>query len=597
MGAPRQPLNPATQSVGFTAKLVTVRSVSADGQTAITVDRQNTQTQVPMLVQRSKGPLPQPGETWLLTQDLGMWAFAAIVATSPGQFADGSSGAAGGNKITIAAQAPADPSDGDVWLDASAGNEISWWDGTSWEPAGLGTDALADGAVTAAKIAGATITAAQIAANAGITAGQVAFSPGVQVYTGTSQPQDPASGSVWFNPAQGNSVSTWNGSNWIALPFGAPAIADASLTSAQLAENAGIQAGQVDFSARDIGGITTSVGFIQPPAPGLGDLWYDGNNSFQLKQWNGTAWTPYQFGTQAIAARSVTAALIAANTITAAQIAAGTITAAQLAAGSVTTAKIAAGAVTALQIAAGTITALQIAAGIIIAGVVNGTTITGAQIIADGTAGEFLVYSGTPATGNLIASVAPVQSTDSFTNTYYPGVYAYVSAARLAGLSGGQLLLQNGNFPWAIEVDSASQFLYVNFPHLSLGYYVNAQGNIVAQQPGTIAPETVHTVTMDSGWSTLTGYHAPSYWELPDGNVQFAGLAQRSGAFTTTIALNSSNPLPADYRPANIKPLCLGSQQGNRCRVELHSDGIIYVLGTTLYPTQYGEIDSVVSLI
>jgi hypothetical protein len=87
MAAPRQGLNPTTNSVGFTAKLVTVRSVSADGSTAVVVDRQNTQTQVPMLVQRGRAPLPVPGESWLISQDLGMWTFAAFVGTSGADFA------------------------------------------------------------------------------------------------------------------------------------------------------------------------------------------------------------------------------------------------------------------------------------------------------------------------------------------------------------------------------------------------------------------------------------------------------------------------------------------------------------------------------
>lgn len=88
MAAPRAALNPTTNSVGFTAKLVTVRSVSADGSTAVVVDRQNTQTSVTMLVQRGKGPLPAPGETWLISQDLGMWTFAAFSASSQFQFSE-----------------------------------------------------------------------------------------------------------------------------------------------------------------------------------------------------------------------------------------------------------------------------------------------------------------------------------------------------------------------------------------------------------------------------------------------------------------------------------------------------------------------------
>jgi len=348
MAPPRATVNAATQSVGFTAKLVTVQSVSADGTQAVCVDRQNTQTTVSMLVERSKGPLPAAGETWLLDQALGMWTFAAFVATSSGQFAGGSSGStAGGSKITVSSESPVNPQTDDIWVNGSSGNAIFWWSGNAWVATQFGTAALANGAVTAAKIASSTITSAQISPDAGITAGQVAFTVGEiggsRVWTETSQPQDPGIGDLWINPANGNMVSTWNGQQWTAIQFGASAIQPESLTAAQISAEAGIGPGQVSFTASDIGGVTTSVSSAQPANPNLGDLWFNGAASYALYEWNGAAWVPYQFGTQAIAAGSVTAALIAANTITATQIASGTITSAQIAAGTITAQSLAVG--------------------------------------------------------------------------------------------------------------------------------------------------------------------------------------------------------------------------------------------------------------
>lgn len=158
-----------------------------------------------------------------------------------------------------------------------------------------------------------------------------------------------------------------------------------------------ITGSQIAFTARHIGGITTSIQSGQPQDPQAGDLWYDADNGYLLNTWNGSAWVPYQFGTGAIQAGSVTAALIAANTITAAQIAAGTI----------------------------------------VAGVVDGTTITGAQFVATGTAGEILAYDGTPAAGNLIASIAARPGTDSFGNAYLAGTTQYDQVALLALQAGG----------------------------------------------------------------------------------------------------------------------------------------------------------------
>jgi hypothetical protein len=123
-------------------------------------------------------------------------------------------------------------------------------------------------------------------------------------------------------------------------------------------------------------------------------LWFDASNDNELFQWDGSAWQPFQYGTDAISVGSVTAALIAAGTI--------------------------------------------------VAGIVNGTTITGAQIVADGTSGDFLVYSGTPAAGNLVASISPTSGTDGFGNPYTgPGLGIY-------GISGNTFKIflgSQGNIP------------------------------------------------------------------------------------------------------------------------------------------------------
>lgn len=385
MGDPRSSLNPTTNSVGFTAKVVTVASVSADGRTAVTVDRQNTQTQVSMLVQRSKGPLPAPGERWVITQDLGAWSFAAFVGSSPADFSAGPGGS--GTLVTISAQPPPSPRVNDVWLNGSQGNEALWWNGTSWVAAQFGTEAIADRSITAAKIAPASITAAEIAPDAGIKASQVSFTAadinGATIFYGTSQPQDPSGRVLWINPDAGNAMSFWDGDRWTLILIGSGAIAPASITAVEIAPAAGITQGQINFTASDIGGMTTSVSFAEPASPAVNDLWFDGNSAFQLKQWNGSNWAPYQFGTQAIAAKSVTAALIAAHTITAAQVAAGTITANEIAAATITASNIAANTITAAQIAANTITAAQILANTITAAQIAANTITAAQIAAN----------------------------------------------------------------------------------------------------------------------------------------------------------------------------------------------------------------------
>ncbi len=96
---------------------------------------------------------------------------------------------------------------------------------------------------------------------------------------------------------------------------------------------------------------------------------------------------------------------------------------------------------------ASSITAGLIAAGTIIAGIVDGTTIMGATIIADGTSGEILVYSGSPAAGNLIGSWSGASGTDGFTNAFAQGLEVH---------SGGLVLDNQGSAPSAVS--GASSF-------------------------------------------------------------------------------------------------------------------------------------------
>jgi hypothetical protein len=348
MAAPRQAVNGAVTSVGFTTKLVTVQAVSPDGKTAICVDRQNTQVSVPMLVQRSKGVLPAPGETWLATQDLGQWTFAAFVGKSSSDFQ------------------------------------------------------------TVAQSSG--------------------------VYTGANAPGTPSVGELWVNSALGNIVTVWNGTNWEPLQFGAVAIQPGSLTGKQLAEEANIAASQVNFTASDIGGVTTTISATAPSNPSFGDLWYDAENGYQLNQWTGTQWIPYQWGTQAIAARSVTTQLLAAEAVT----------------------------------------ADEMAAGIVYAGIINGTivdaatfigsTFEGSDFILNGAGGYW--YTTTPGLGNLVVSITSTSTNDPEGNPTVEGVTVYRGNARIqlhvnTNVSAPAIEMPTGS---ASELDFASLYCWVPSP-------------------------------------------------------------------------------------------------------------------------------------
>lgn len=117
-----------------------------------------------------------------------------------------------------------------------------------------------------------------------------------------------------------------------------------------------IPASAVGFTATSIGGITT---YVQGTAPtgsiNAGSLWIDTASGNALYQYTSGSWSLYQFGSGSIQANSISAAQIAANTITAS----------------------------------------QLAAGIIYAGIVNGTLIEGATIVADSSTGGFFGYANT----------------------------------------------------------------------------------------------------------------------------------------------------------------------------------------------------------
>ena len=150
---------------------------------------------------------------------------------------------------------------------------------------------------------------------------------------------------------------------------------------------------QVTFSARDIGGITSSVGPVAPSSPLPADVWIDTANGNVVKRWSGAAWVAYQVGTLAIAPLAIDSTLLGANAVTTAKIADAAIATAKiaplaidstlLAANAVTTAKIAADAVQAGQIAAGAVTTAKIAPLAIDATLLAGGAVTAGKIAAD----------------------------------------------------------------------------------------------------------------------------------------------------------------------------------------------------------------------
>jgi hypothetical protein len=139
-----------------------------------------------------------------------------------------------------------------------------------------------------------------------------------------------------------------------------------------------------------------SVGTVQGGKNG--DTWVNLSGGNQVNIWGAGVWAPITWtGSSVIAASSITSSLIAAGAII---------------------------------------------AGKISAGAIDGMTITGATLIADGASGEILVYSGTPANGNLIGSWSGASGTDGFSNAYPLG---------LGVEQGGLVLYNQGSAPSAVS--------------------------------------------------------------------------------------------------------------------------------------------------
>lgn len=283
MGVPRPAVNGATTSVGFTTKLVTVQSVSPDGKTAVAVDRQNTQVSVPMMIQRSKGLLPAAGETWLVTQDLGQYTFAAVVATSADQFQT----VAASSGVYTQGTAPGTPSVGELWVNTAISNMMSVWNGTAWVPVQFGTTAIQPG----------SLTGAQLAEEANIAASQVNFTAtdigGTSVTISATAPSNPSFGDLWYDAENGYVLKQWTGVEWTPYQYGTEAIAARSITAELVAANTitaeelaagiiygGIIDGTIVDAATFIGStfegtdflINSAGAFFYTSTPGLGNL-------------------------------------------------------------------------------------------------------------------------------------------------------------------------------------------------------------------------------------------------------------------------------------------------------------------------------------
>lgn len=380
----------------------------------------------------------------------------------------------GGITTTIAGSAPGSPVAGDIWINSASGYQINQYSGSAWVAVSFtASDVLTAGSVTASLLSG-SVTARTLG--------------GITTTIAGSAPGSPIAGDIWIDSANGYQLQQYSGSAWTAVSFTASDVITAGtitsgLIEAQAITTSLIAAGAVTASQIAANTITaaqiaagTITGSLIEAATITGSLIAAGTitaanivaNTITATQIAAGAITAVQIAAGTIvasniAANTITASQIAASTITGSLIAAGTITATEIAAATITADLIAASTITGSLIAAGTIAASNLVADIVVAGIVNSTTIetatlvsaviqagtiTGTSIVVDGSSGEFLAYSGTPATSNLVVSVSPVSGTDGYSNTYPAGLGLYNSNTKyttLAASTAGNLVLGTGS--------------------------------------------------------------------------------------------------------------------------------------------------------
>lgn len=200
------------------------------------------------------------------------------------------------------------------------------------------------------------------------------------------------------------------------------------------------------------GGNTVFVQSTTPSANAANDIWVDtaNNNQILTATAPGTGnWVAQQFGTDAIASGAITASLLAV--------------------------------------------------GIIVAGIVDGTTISGAQFVAHGSNGEILVYQGAPATGNLIGSWSAMSGTDNpiLNNFFQAGIWIYDNFGNATGLVPG------GNAGASYLALAAGNGTPSSVPAGITALFANANGEIIVEDSGDGQTYAVQRKTKVLGTGTI----------------------------------------------------------------------------------------------
>ncbi|CAK7008652.1 MAG: hypothetical protein EUB_01605 [Eubacterium sp.] len=311
---------------------------------------------------------------------------------------------------------------GDTWFDTAGGYRAYVWNGTAWSSSPFGSAAIADDAITLAKV-GADLQSFMDGINSKALAAQTSADGKNTVFYQATQPPVTGrkTGDTWYNTAKDNAISKWDGSKWTEITFGAGAIADSIISAEKLSTEI---AGKLNTAASDAATAKSTAAAAQSTAD--------------------TAKTNAATAQSAAdAAKATLAAWCYNNNLTyidGGDIYTGTVTAAKIAAGAITAEKLAAGAVTAAKIAAGTITGDKIAGKTISADkIVTGTITAQSGIIANGAILSAMIGDaqiGTAKIANLAVTGAKIANA-TITNAQIAD--ATIQSAKIAALDAAKI--------------------------------------------------------------------------------------------------------------------------------------------------------------
>jgi hypothetical protein len=205
------------------------------------------------------------------------------------------------------------------------------------------------------------------------------------------------------------------------------------------------------------------------------------------------------------------------------------------------------------------------AANAIISGTITASVFDGTDFEID-PAGAFF-YD--PVSNNIVASIAPANGTNRFSDPYLQGVTSYfvtpgfVRYALNSNSSGGSTALtwlvdSGSGFTDQAQISVTSSALTIDSSPGALPMVLNAGAQTItldspvtatagtAAAPTLITTDNWHNIALDAGWTA--GAQVPQYRLLPDGNVQVRGQATHAGT-AAAVNINNSTPIPAVYWP------------------------------------------------